>query len=160
MPGKIATRLKELNVALPPVVPPVANYVPVVISGDMLYVSGQLPIAGEQMTKGHLGKDVTPEQGYEAAKLCALNIVAQVSAALAGNLDRVVRCVKVGGFVASTPEFIDHPKVINGASDFIVSVFGDAGKHARAAVGVAALPRGAAVEVEAVFEIKPLKGVA
>jgi enamine deaminase RidA (YjgF/YER057c/UK114 family) len=154
MPGKVAARLKELNVALPPVTPPVANYVPVVISGHTLYVSGQLPVLNGQMAKGHLGKDVTIEQGYEAAKTCAVNIVAQVSAALGGNLDRVTRCVKLGGFVASTPEFTDHPKVVNGASDFIVSVFGDAGKHARAAVGVAALPLGAAVEVEAVFEIK------
>lgn len=152
--GKIATRLKELNVALPAAAAPVANYVPVVISGNMLYVSGQLPIIGDQMQKGHLGRDVTLEQGAEAAKICALNIVAQAQAALGGNLDRIARCVKLGGFVASTPEFTDHPKVINGASDFIVSVFGDAGRHARAAVGVAALPRGAAVEVEAVFEIK------
>jgi enamine deaminase RidA (YjgF/YER057c/UK114 family) len=154
MPGKIASRLKELNVTLPPVVPPVANYIPVVISGNLLHVSGQLPLVDGQMVKGHLGKNVTLEEGSAAAKACALNIIAQAAAALGGNLDRVVRCVRLGGFVASTPEFTDHPKVVNGASDFIVAVFGEAGKHARAAVGVAALPLGAPVEIEAVFEIK------
>jgi enamine deaminase RidA (YjgF/YER057c/UK114 family) len=142
-------------VELPQVPAPVANYVPFVLSGNMLYVSGQLPGLNGQMLKGHLGKDVTTEQGYEAAKVCALNIVAQAGAALGGNFERIKRCVKLGGFVASAPEFTDHPKVVNGASDFIVSVFGDAGKHARAAVGVAALPLGAAVEVEAVFEVTP-----
>ncbi len=154
--SKYATRLKEMNVTLPQLAAPVANYVPAVISGTMLYISGQLPYGdGGAMIKGHLGRDVSLEQGRDAARTCALNIVAQVSTALGGNLDRVVRCVKLGGFVASAPEFTDHPKVINGASDFIVEVFGDAGRHARAAVGVAALPLGAAVEVEAVFEIKP-----
>ncbi|MDD9901922.1 MAG: RidA family protein [Alphaproteobacteria bacterium] len=152
----VAQRLKDQNITLPPAAAPVASYVATVVSGNMLFVSGQLPIeSGEVAVKGHLGKDVSLEDGVRAAQLCALNIVAQVSAALDGNLDRVARCVKLGGFVASTPEFTDHPKVINGASDFIVSVFGDTGKHARAAVGVAALPRGTAVEIEAIFEIKP-----
>lgn len=154
MNGKIKARLKELDVALPEIKPPVANYVPTVRSGNLLYVSGQLPMKNGEMVKGHLGKDVSIEKGHEAAKLCALNIVAQANAALNGDLDRILACVKVTGFVASTPDFTDHPKVINGASDFIVSVFGDSGKHARAAVGVAALPLGAAVEVEAIFEVK------
>jgi enamine deaminase RidA (YjgF/YER057c/UK114 family) len=148
-------RLKDLGVTLPQVVTPAGNYASFVLSGNMLYISGQLPVDGGALTcKGHLGKDVTVEQGYAAAKICAINITAQVSAALEGDLDRVVRCVKLGGFVASTAEFTDHPKVINGASDFIVAVFGEIGRHARAAVGVAALPLGVAVEVEAVFEVK------
>lgn len=154
MPSSIAKHLREMNITLPQVAAPVANYVPVVISGNMLFVSGQLPLLNGALSKGCLGKDATPEQGYEAAKACALNIVAQVAAALGGNLDRVARCVKLSGFVTSTPEFFDHPKVINGASDFIVAVFGEAGKHSRAAVGVPSLPLGAMVEVEAIFEIR------
>lgn len=152
MSGKVSAKLQELGVVLPEVKPPVANYVPTVASGNLLYVSGQLPMQSGEMIKGHLGRDVSVEKGQEAARLCALNIVAQARAAL-GDLDRVRRCVKLTGFVASAPEFTDHPKVINGASDFIVSVFGEQGKHARAAVGVAALPLGAAVEVEAIFEV-------
>jgi enamine deaminase RidA (YjgF/YER057c/UK114 family) len=148
-------RLKEMGIALPQAAAPVANYVPFVISGNMLYISGQLPAKDGQMTKGRLGKDVSVEQGYEAAKACALNIVSQASAALGGDLTRVRRCVKLGGFVACSKDFTDHPKVVNGASDFIVAVFGDAGKHARAAVGVPSLPLGACVEVDAVFEISP-----
>lgn len=155
MSHKVNTVLKEKGITLPDLKPPVANYVPAVVSGNMLYISGQLPFAaGGTMTKGHLGKDVSLEDGQTAARTCALNILAQANTALGGDLDRVVRCVKVTGFVASTPEFTDHPKVINGASDFIVEILGDAGRHARAAVGVAALPLGAAVEVEAVFEVK------
>jgi len=151
----VAAKLKELNVALPPVTAPVANYVPAVIAGNLLYISGQLPLRDGQMTKGHLGAEVTIEQGYEAAKTCALNIVAQAAAALGGDLERVVRCVRLGGFISCTPEFVDHPKIVNGASDFIVSVFGDKGRHARTSIGVSSLPLGAAVEVEALFEIKP-----
>lgn len=155
MPHKVNTVLKEKGITLPDLKPPVANYVPFVISGNMLYISGQLPLGvGGVMTKGHLGKDVSLEDGQAAARICALNILAQANAALGGDLDRIARCVKLGGFVSSTPEFTDHPKVVNGASDFIVEILGDAGRHARAAVGVAALPLGAAVEVEAVFEIK------
>lgn len=155
MPQKIQTRLKELGVTLPTPATPAANYVPFVLSGPTLYVSGQLPAKDGVMIKGHLGKDVSLEQGQEAAKLCAVNILAQVNAALGGNLGRVVRCVKLGGFVASMPEFFDHPKVMNGASDFMVAALGDAGKHARFAVGVSALPFGVAVEVDAVFEVSP-----
>ncbi len=149
-----AERLAEQGITLPAVNPPVANYVPCVISGKTLYVSGQLPVdSAGQMKKGHLGKDVSVEEGQAAARLCALNIIAQVHAVLGGDLDRVARCVKLTGFVASAADFTDHPKVVNGASDLMVGVFGDAGKHARAAVGVAALPLGACVEVEAVFEL-------
>ncbi len=153
MPQKIQNRLKELNIILPQPAAPVSNYVPFVLSGTTLYVSGQLPTKDGVMVKGCLGKGVTVEQGQEAAKLCAVNILAQVNGALGGDLGRVVRCVKLGGFVASTAEFFDHPKVMNGASDFLVAVLGDAGRHARFAVGVAALPFGAAVEVDAVFEV-------
>jgi enamine deaminase RidA (YjgF/YER057c/UK114 family) len=151
--SKIQTRLKELGIVLPTPAAPVANYVPFVISGRMLYISGQISSKDGVLIKGCLGKDLSIEQGQEAAKLCAINILAQASAALGGNLERVARCVKLGGFVASAPDFFDHPKVVNGASDLMVAVLGDAGKHARAAVGVAALPLGVAVEVEAVFEI-------
>lgn len=149
-----ADRLKELGVTLPQLVAPVANYVPFTISGKTLYISGQLPMKDGQVVKGLLGSGMTVDDGKAAARLCAINIIAQASAALGGDLGRVARCLRLGGFVASTADFFDHPKVINGASDLIVDVFGDAGKHARAAVGVSALPLGAAVEVDAIFEIK------
>ncbi len=148
------TRLAELGITLPEAAAPVASYVPVVIEGNLAFVSGQLPIKDGHMIGGHLGKGVSLEDGQRAAEICALNILAQLNAALDGHLDRVARVVKLGGFVACTPDFIDQPKVINGASDFFLKVFGDAGKHARAAVGVPALPRGAAVEVEAVFALR------
>jgi enamine deaminase RidA (YjgF/YER057c/UK114 family) len=151
---KITDRLSELNITLPQLTPPVANYVPFTISGNTLYISGQLPMAAGQLSKGLLGKDTSVEQGAAAARICAINIIAQAFAALGGDLDRITRCLRLGGFVASTPDFFDHPKVINGASDLIVEVFGDAGKHARAAVGVSALPLGASVEVDAIFEIR------
>lgn len=153
MTSKIDARLSQLGITIPDLAPPVANYVPFTISGKTLYISGQLPGASGQMTKGHLGKEVSLEDGQKAARICAINIIAQAKAAL-GDLDKISRCLRLGGFVASTPEFTDHPKVVNGASDLIVEVFGDAGKHARAAVGVSALPLGAAVEVDAIFEIK------
>lgn len=147
-------RLKELGLTLPQLAAPVANYVPFTVSGKTLYISGQLPMKDGQLTKGLLGAGMTVDQGKDAARLCAINIIAQASAALGGDLDRIARCLRLGGFVASTADFFDHPKVINGASDLIVDVFGDAGKHARAAVGVSALPLGAAVEVDAIFEIR------
>ncbi len=147
-------RLSDLGLSLPVATPPVASYVPVVIEGNLIYVSGQLPLHDGALIAGHLGKDVSLEEGQRAAQICALNILAQVNAALDGQLDRVSRCVKLNGFVACTPDFIDQPKVINGASDLIVQVMGDAGRHARAAVGVPALPRGAAVEVEAIFALR------
>ena len=154
MPPTIDDKLASLGITLPQVAPPVANYVPFTISGNTLYISGQLPGSGAELVKGTLGKDLDVRQGQTAAKLCAISIIAQAKAALDGDLGRVARCLRLGGFVASTPEFTDHPKVMNGASDLIVTVFGDAGRHARAAVGVSALPLGAAVEVDAIFEIK------
>ena len=154
MSQAIHNRLKELGIVLPEPSSPAANYVPFVQAGTMLYISGQLPMANSVIMKGRLGQGAAIEQGQEAAKLCAVNILAQANAALSGDLGRIVRCVKLGGFVASTADFFDHPKVMNGASDFMVAVLGDAGRHARFAVGVAALPFGAMVEVDAVFEVK------
>ena len=155
MPGRIDAHLSELGIALPATSAPMANYVPTVQSGRLVFVSGQLPLEnGQAKYIGRLGSAITIEDGQKAARLCALNIMAQLKTACGGNLDRVKRCVRVGGFVNSTPEFTDQPQVVNGASDAIVAVFGEAGKHARAAVGVAALPRGVCVEVEAVFEIE------
>lgn len=151
----VTERLQGMGIKLPEPAVPVASYVPYVITGNTLFISGQLPMmANGQMIKGHLGKDVNLEEGQEAARACAINILAQAKAALGGDLERITRCVKLGGFVACLPEFTDHPKVINGASDLIVGALADAGKHARFAVGVASLPLGAAVEVDAVFEIK------
>lgn len=149
----MTSRLADLGIVLPAAQAPVASYVPAVIEGNLVFISGQLPVNGDQMVTGHLGRDVSVEDGQKAAQLCALNILAQLNAALDGHLDRVARCVKLSGFVACTPDFTDHPKVINGASDLMLQVMGDAGKHARAAVGVPSLPRGAAVEVEAVFAL-------
>jgi enamine deaminase RidA (YjgF/YER057c/UK114 family) len=154
MPGRVAARLKQINVTLPDAPAAVANYVPAARAGNMLYVSGQIPLeGGKPQFVGKLGRELSVEQGQAAARLCALNVLAQARAALGGDLDRVVRCVRVGGFVNCTPEFADQPQVVNGASDLFVAVLGEAGRHARAAVGCASLPRGVAVEVEAVFEV-------
>ncbi|MBL9033758.1 MAG: RidA family protein [Rhodospirillaceae bacterium] len=153
MPGKVAARLAELKIELPKAAAPVANYVPVVVSGNHAYLSGQVTVwNGDFQFKGQLGKEFQVEDGQKAARLCGLNILAQLQAAL-GDLDRVRRCVKLNVFVNSTPTFTDQPKVANGVSDLMAEVFGDAGKHARSAVGVAQLPLGVAVEVDAVFEI-------
>lgn len=153
MAGQIDARLSELGVVLPTPAAPVANYVPAVITGNQLFTSGQLPIQdGKIAFTGTLGESASVEDGAAAARICAINVLAQAKAAL-GDLDRIVRLVKVVGFVASTPSFGDQPKVINGASDFFVEALGERGKHARSAVGVAALPFGASVEVEAIFEI-------
>jgi enamine deaminase RidA (YjgF/YER057c/UK114 family) len=153
--GRIESLLQERKIELPQASTPAANYVPVVRSGNLLFVSGQVcQWNGERRFIGKLGRDVTVEQGQEAARLCALNILAHVRAALDGDLDRVVRVVRLGGFVNSTEDFTQQPQVVNGASDLMVEVFGDAGRHARAAVGVNALPFGTAVEVEAVFEVR------
>ena len=155
MAGKIDTRLAELGIDLPEAAASVANYVPYVISGNLVFVSGQVTIKnGEFLFQGKVGADLTVEQGQEAAKLCALNIIAQLKAACGGDLDRVKRIIRLGGFVNSTAEFTDQPKVINGASDLMVEVFGDAGRHARAAVSAAALPVNVGVEIEAVAEIE------
>ncbi len=154
MTNAIQQRLQGLGVTLPTPAAPVANYVSFVIAGNMLYVSGQLPMENGAPIKGCMGAGPTVEQGQAAAKLCAIGLLAQANVALGGDLSKIVRCVKLGVFVASAPDFYDHPKVANGASDFMVAALGDAGKHARAAVGVAALPLNALVEVDAVFEIK------
>lgn len=154
MAGKVEARLSELGIKLPEVAAPVANYVGYVKTGNLVFVSGQVPIKdGKFLFQGKLGAAVSLEDGQSAAKLCAINIVAQLKAACDGDLDRVKRIVKLGGFVNSTPEFTDQPKVVNGASDLMVAVFGDKGKHARAAVSAGSLPMGVAVEVDAVAEI-------
>lgn len=149
----IDQRLQQLGITLPAAAAPVASYVPVVVQGDLAYVSGQISFVDGELVKGRLGDDVSLEEGMAAARGCGLMILAQLKAAL-GSLDRVERVVKLGGFVNSTPDFTDQPKVINGASDLMLEVFGEAGKHARAAVGVPALPLGVAVEVDAVVAIK------
>ncbi len=154
MPGKIDARLKELGIDLPNAPMPAANYVPFVVAGSMLFVAGQITaVNGEIKYKGKLGKDLAVEDGYQAARICGLNLIAQAKAACGGDLDKIKRVVKLGGFVNATPEFTDHPKVVNGASDLMAEVFGDAGKHARFAVGASSLPLGIAVEVDAIFEI-------
>jgi len=150
---QVERRLAEMGITLPAPVAPVANYVPYVISGPLLFIAGQISVGPSGVVKGKLGASMTLEEGAAAARLCAINILTQINAALAGDFDRVKRVVKLAGFVNCTPEFDDQPKVINGASDLMVSVFGDAGKHARAAVGAPALPLGAAVEVDAIVEI-------
>jgi len=155
MAGQIEARLKELGITLAEAPAPRANYVGYVITGNLIFTAGQVPLRdGKLEFIGKLGRDMTVEQGYEAAKLCAVNVLAQVKAALGGDLERIVRCVKVTGFVNSTLEFGDHPKVINGASDLLVAVLGDKGKHARSAVGMANLPFGVAAEVEGIFEFR------
>ena len=148
----IEARLKELGIELPQAAAPVASYVPVVTLGNLAHVSGQLPFVGGELVTGRLGEDVELELGIRAARACGLMILAQLKAAL-GSLDKVERIVKLGGFVNSTGGFIDQPKVVNGASDLMVDVFGEAGKHARSAVGVPVLPLGAAVEVDAIVEV-------
>jgi enamine deaminase RidA (YjgF/YER057c/UK114 family) len=154
MAGTIDTRLAELGIELPPANVPAGNYVPFVRAGDLLFVSGQIPIVdGKPGFIGRLGDTFGVADGAAAARTCALALIAQAKAALDGDLDRVRRVVKLTGFVAATPEFGDQPKVVNGASDLFVEVFGDAGRHARAAVGMASLPLGVAVEVEAIFEV-------
>ena len=149
----IETRLAERGLALPEAATPVANYVPYVRTANLLHVSGQLPFDSGKVVTGLLGKDTDIDRGQQAARLCALGLLAQAKAAL-GDLDRIIRLVRLGAFVAATPDFTDHPAVVNGASDLMVEILGDAGRHARAAVGVASLPRGAAVEIDAIFEVR------
>jgi enamine deaminase RidA (YjgF/YER057c/UK114 family) len=156
MSGKIEQRLSEIGVTIPAPGEAAGNYLPHVTIGNLVYLSGQVPLEnGVRKFVGKLGKDISVEDGQKAARLCALNLLARLKTACSGDLDRVARCVKVTGFVNATPDFGDHPKVINGASDFMVQVFGDAGRHARSALGMGSLPFGVAVEVEAIFEIKP-----
>lgn len=149
----IEARLAELGITLPQAAAPVASYVPVVIHGGFAHVSGQLPFIDGALVTGRLGEDVTPERGQEAARACGLMILAQLAAAL-GSLDRAVRVVKLNAFVNSTADFTGQPKVVNGASELMLEVFGEAGKHARSAVGVPTLPLGAAVEVDAVVAVR------
>jgi enamine deaminase RidA (YjgF/YER057c/UK114 family) len=151
MPGAIDARLAALGVTLPDAPPPAANYVPWVRSGALVFVSGQLSSGPGGLATGLLGADMDVAAGAAAARLCAINLIAQARAACGGDLDRIARVVKLTGFVNSAPGFADQPKVVNGASDFLVEVFGEKGRHARSAVG-AALPFGAAVEIEAIFE--------
>lgn len=153
MTGTIDARLNALGLTLPDAPAPAANYVPTVISGKYLYVSGQISSGPEGLITGKLGSDLDVDAGAAAAKRCALALIAQARKACDGDLDRIARVVKLVGFVNSTPDFTDQPKVINGASDLMVEVFGDAGRHARSAVSAASLPFGVAVEVEAVFEL-------
>ncbi|XWN29557.1 MAG: RidA family protein [Devosia sp.] len=153
MTNTVEDRLAEMGLSLPAASAPAGSYVPVVQTGSLLFVSGQLPMgAGGLEHVGRCGENVSMEMAQDAARLCALNILAQVKVVV-GDLEKINRIVKVNGFVNSTPDFGDHPKVINGASDLFAAALGDKGKHARAAVGVANLPFGAAVEVEAVVEI-------
>jgi enamine deaminase RidA (YjgF/YER057c/UK114 family) len=153
--GRIDSLLQERNIELPQASAPAANYVSVVRSGNLLFVSGQVcQWNGERRFIGKLGREFKLEEGQQAARLCALNIIAHVRAALDGDLDRVVRVVRLGGFVNSVDDFTQQPLVVNGASDLMVEIFGDAGRHARTALGVNGLPAGVAVEVDAIFEVR------
>lgn len=155
MPGRIEAQLKSLKIELPNAASPMANYVPAVRVGNLLFVSGQIcQWNGERRYIGKLGAEISLEDGKAAARLCGLNLLAQAKRALDGDLDRVIRVVRLGGFVNAVPGFAEQPQVVNGASDLMVEVFGEAGRHARAAVGVGSLPGGAAVEVDAVFEVR------
>lgn len=149
----IDDRLAELGLTLPPAPAPAANYVPYVRSGNLLFVSGQISANEDGLILGRLGEDMETAEGAEAARRCGLALLAQVRAAL-GSLDRVRQVVRLGGFVNSTAEFTEQPEVVNGCSDLMAQVFGDAGRHARAAISANALPRGVAVEIEAVFEVE------
>ena len=146
--------LKEMGVTLPDAPMPAANYVPYVIVGDLVYVSGQISQNADGLILGKLGETLTTEQGAEAAKCCAISLLSQVKAACDGDLNRLVRVVKLTGFVNSTADYTEQPQVINGASNFLGDALGDAGKHARAAVSAPALPLGVAVEIEGIFQIK------
>ncbi|WP_102107361.1 RidA family protein [Oceaniglobus roseus] len=148
------TRLADLGVTLPEAPMPAANYVPYVVAGDTVYVSGQISQDENGLITGKLGADLEVEAGAKAARRCAISLLAQLKAACNGDLDRLVRVVKLTGFVNSTADFTDQPKVINGASDFLVEAFGDAGRHARSAVSAASLPLGVAVEIEGIFQIR------
>ena len=147
-------KIKELKINLPEAKPPVGSYVSTKIVGNLLYISGQISISEDgELIKGKVGKDISLEDGYKAAERCGLSIISQAKVACHGDLSKVKSCVKLTGFVNSTDNFTDQPKVINGASDLISSIFGDKGKHTRAAVSVNSLPLGASVEIEGIFEI-------
>lgn len=155
MAGDIEARLSELGIELPEAASPAANYIPFVVSDKLIFVSGQITLwNGEIKYKGRVGVDFSVDEGYQAARLCGLNLLAQAKAAAGGDLNNISRVVKLGGFVNSAPDFTDQPEVINGASDLMVDVFGESGKHARFAVSAGALPRNVAVEVDGIFELK------
>lgn len=153
MSGNFDARLAELGIDLPNPAAPAANYVPFVQVGEMVYVSGQISMDANGLVKGKLGDGYSLDDAYAAARLCGINLISQVRAACDGDLDRLVQVIKLNGFVNATQDFTDHPKVVNGASDLMVEVFGDKGRHARAAVGSSSLPLGVAVEVEGIFQI-------
>lgn len=154
MSGQFESRLAELGVTLPDAAAPAANYVPYMVVGDIVYVSGQLPATEAGLITGKLGDDMSVDGGVEAARACAINLLAQVKKACEGDLDRLVRVVKLTGFVNSTPDFQHQPKVVNGASDLLAEALGDAGAHTRSAVSAASLPFGVAVEIDGIFQIK------
>ena len=155
MSGKVEARLSSLGIALPEAPNPVANYVPFFLAGNLLFISGQISKAGDgTIISARLGAELGVEEGRQAARASLLNILAQAKAAT-GDLDRIAQVVKLTGFVAATPEFTEHPQVINGASDLMVEILGDAGRHTRAAVGVASLPMGCAVEIDAIMMLSP-----
>ena len=154
MPGRIEARLTELGLSLPAAQPPIATYVPFVIAGNLVVVSGQLPmVTGKLGWTGKLGQAVSVEDGKLAARQCLLNVLAHLHTACEGDLDRVARVVRLGGFIACGADFTQHPQVMNGASDLAVEIFGEAGRHARATVGVPSLPADAPVEIEGMFEL-------
>ncbi len=154
MAGTIEQRLADLGIELPAAASPAANYIPYVVTGNLVFVAGQITLwNGEIKFKGRVGDDLSVDDGYQAARLCGLNLLAQIREAAGGDLDRVKQVVKLGGFVNSTPDFTDQPEVVNGASDLMVEVFGEAGKHARFALSAGALPRNVAVEVDGIFEL-------
>jgi enamine deaminase RidA (YjgF/YER057c/UK114 family) len=154
MDDTIAARLERMGVALPDAAPPAARYDPFALHDGVLYVSGQLPmLSGRLASSGRLGRDLDVREGQEAARLCAIGILAQASAALGGDLERILRMLRITGFVASEPGFTDQHLVVNGASEFLAEALGERGRHARAAVGVAALPLGASVEIDAILAV-------
>lgn len=154
MAGKIETRLQELGIELPEAAAPAANYIPYVVSGKLIFIAGQITFKdGKIEYTGKVGEDLSIDDGYQAARLCGLNLLAQAKAAAGGDLDRIKRVVKLGGFVNSGPDFSNQPEVINGASDLMVDIFGDNGKHARFAVSAGSLPRNVAVEIDGIFEL-------
>jgi enamine deaminase RidA (YjgF/YER057c/UK114 family) len=156
MAGRIDARLASLGIAIPTPAEAAGNYVGFVVAGDLAFLAGQVPIEnGVRKFIGKLGRELKVEEGQRAAELAGLNMLARLKAACGGDLDRVVRCVKLVGYVNATEDFADHPRVINGVSDLVVRIFGDAGRHARSAVGMGSLPSGVAVEVEGIFQIQP-----
>jgi enamine deaminase RidA (YjgF/YER057c/UK114 family) len=155
MPGRIEQRLAERGIVLPPAMRAMANYVPYTVTGAHVWIAGQGPfLDGKLHYNGRLGESLTVEDGRACARIVGLNVLAQLEAACGGELDRVVRCVKLNGFVCATPDFTQHPEVINGASELLIEVFGEAGRHARTAVGAPTLPMGTSVEIDGLFEIE------